>query len=1230
MDLTPENIQADAEKQIDLEVELVRQNKRLTTLNAVAKITTGSLSPEQMCDSLLSILEEAISPLDAFFVSIYDQENHKVHELSNYDRVDGVLKPFPKYPEPQDLDGDVHEVIRQRRPSLILRQRLDEHTIGFRPFGNVKKRSASLIVCPMIVSDKIMGLISVQSYQFNAYGEKDTELLFDIAQQFGPALQATFLRYEVERQQNQEHLFAQHLATLVEITNELTMIRSVDSLCRRSVEVAREKLGFDRLGIWFFEDDYTYQRGCFGVDETGEVRDERNFRFPIFKGSMSDRIIHGGKLDMETDVDLLDHHATKVGLGQRCGSVISDGTKVIGFISADNLLTQCPITTRQMEILQIFASSIGSLCSLKRTEEQLRLSHSEMGKRIEERTKKLVRTNEELRREITERKITEEKLRESEARYRSLQANIPIGIYRTDKEGRILAANPSMILLFGYESEEQFSGISVIDLYRYPEQRINVLKRFLANSRGVAFELNMKRRDGSFFWVAITAMATTNEDGEVLYIDGTMQNVTVRHEMEQALREQTARNEWILQSSMDGFLIAGIEGDIQEVNQAFSDIMGYQEEELLAMNISELEATRMGWSFARRIQRVKETGAGQFEATLRKKSGETVQLEISANFAQLGSQEFIFSFIRDISQRKKAEEEIRHRLALEEAIATASTQFLTVKHVDLENVLGIIGHSLNVQGTYLVLLKKGTIRVSDCIEWTDGNRETFADRLRGKNFSDKAWSANIIHNSQIMRIPDVESMPKDAKAEQNLLKAFRIKSLLAVPVRSLSGELSAYVTVNDLQRPREWSDGDIQALRVVGEMVSRYLERRRADEALGESEEKYRLLVENVNDAILISQNDRFVFFNKRFNELLGYEDEELQGIDYRRIYTPSAVERLWNRRIKRDRGEPVPERYETVFRKKDGDEIDVETSVSIIEYKGELATFGVARDITERKQAEKKIRKHQQDLEQLTEELATARDNALAASRAKSAFLANMSHELRTPLNAIIGFCRIVMRKTQGIIPEKQVENLHRVLLSANHLLALINDILDLSKIEAKRMMVYPEVFALRGLVQESISTVHHILEENGNEVVMKCSDALPLIRSDRTKLRQIILNLLSNAAKFTKDGHIEVKVKCISQDTEGKALDEEEEIVIEVQDNGIGLTKDQIKSIFVEFWQADDSPTREYGGTGLGLAVSQRLAHLLGGRISAVSTESVGSTFTLHLPILIPPESEQMPVEQ
>jgi signal transduction histidine kinase len=245
--------------------------------------------------------------------------------------------------------------------------------------------------------------------------------------------------------------------------------------------------------------------------------------------------------------------------------------------------------------------------------------------------------------------------------------------------------------------------------------------------------------------------------------------------------------------------------------------------------------------------------------------------------------------------------------------------------------------------------------------------------------------------------------------------------------------------------------------------------------------------------------------------------------------------------------------------------------------------------------------------------DLQMARDQAMQATEAKSQFLASMSHELRTPMNAIIGFTRLVMRRSKDVLPAQQYGNLEKILASANHLLALLNDVLDLSKIEAGRMAVLIERFEVAALLGQVQAVVQPLIAKNGNTLVVECALDLGAMTSDPTKLRQNLLNLLSNAAKFTRQGRVTLAARRLVRD--GDAW-----LEFSVSDTGIGMTTEQLGKLFEAFSQAEASTARDYGGTGLGLAITRRYCRMLGGDVTVESTPGAGSTFTMTLPALAP----------
>jgi PAS domain S-box-containing protein len=392
--------------------------------------------------------------------------------------------------------------------------------------------------------------------------------------------------------------------------------------------------------------------------------------------------------------------------------------------------------------------------------------------------------------------------------------------------------------------------------------------------------------------------------------------------------------------------------------------------------------------------------------------------------------------------------------------------------------------------------------------------------------------------------------------------------------------------------PNAFSPTDIRLLSTITNSMSVALENARLFEEVERQKQYFEALVQNSPVAIVVIDDaGKVSSWNPSAERLFGYTQQEAVGTLMNELVASPADLRLESERFVQlgqsfDPGAPSGGIFHafTQRARKDGSLVDVEVLTVPIVVQGErVGVYAIYHDITE---------------------LQLARQAALDASQAKSTFLANMSHELRTPLNAITGFTRIVRRKGEGILPERQIENLDKVLISADHLLNLINTILDIAKIEAGRMDVYTNSFSLPALVDLVIDTSQPLLRP-GVQLLPDLQPGLDTITSDPEKIKQILINLVSNAAKFTHQGQITI---C------GRAA--RDFIQICVEDTGIGIPPAALERIFEEFQQADSSTTRQYGGTGLGLSISKHLARLLGGDLTVASQEGVGSTFTLTIP--------------
>ncbi|GAB6166960.1 hypothetical protein JCM19992_29600 [Thermostilla marina] len=375
----------------------------------------------------------------------------------------------------------------------------------------------------------------------------------------------------------------------------------------------------------------------------------------------------------------------------------------------------------------------------------------------------------------------------------------------------------------------------------------------------------------------------------------------------------------------------------------------------------------------------------------------------------------------------------------------------------------------------------------------------------------------------------------------------------------------------------------------------------------------FRCFAETSVDAIVVADdNGRIVFWNRGAEELFGWRSEDVLGKDPHAILAPPEMRDtacqafaafFWH-----GEGPLIGSIRELTARTKNGQEIPVEVSISRVPRGERFQAVAIIRDISHRKLEEFAVQNHIAALEELQWALTDARDAAVAAAEAKSAVLANVAHELRTPLAAMIGYADQLFETEEVEAARRLARSIRR---NGEHLLQLLNDLLDVAKADAGKIRIEMGDCVVCDLIGDVAATFAKKASEKG--IDLKCRFETPVperIVSDVLRVRQILFNLVSNAVKFTPKGSVTISTRCVHGDADGSAL------LFDVIDTGIGIEPDALERIFDPFQQADNKTAVRYGGTGLGLAVSRRLAELLGGELSAWSEPGKGSTFRLRLP--------------
>jgi len=376
-----------------------------------------------------------------------------------------------------------------------------------------------------------------------------------------------------------------------------------------------------------------------------------------------------------------------------------------------------------------------------------------------------------------------------------------------------------------------------------------------------------------------------------------------------------------------------------------------------------------------------------------------------------------------------------------------------------------------------------------------------------------------------------------------------------------TGEPGGYewVSINPQTKPIWFStiigpvkrDGTVIALTLISLDITEKVE---AEKAMKESEEKFRGVIEQSNDGIYVLQHDRFVFINPRFTEITGYVLDEIsqQGFDFRKLVAEEGLKVLEERETKRKKGEKLQNRYIFKARRKDGQERDLEASVTTVEWGGELATLGVIHDVTNRIQ--------------IRTQLERALEKAQEGERVKSLFLANMSHEIRTPLNAILGFTELIENSTRDMVGPEEKEFFNTIQRSGERLMRTVHEILDISQIEAGSYHLKREKIDLVNLVSDLVDVQQPMAEKKNLKLTYVSDLTSACIHADQHGVTQAINNIINNAVKYTEKGHIKITLK-----------EKPGYWVLSIQDTGIGISKEYLDHMFDVFTQESEGYTKK-----------------------------------------------------
>lgn len=756
--------------------------------------------------------------------------------------------------------------------------------------------------------------------------------------------------------------------------------------------------------------------------------------------------------------------------------------------------------------------------------------------------------------DITEQKNLEAERTESVARYEQLAVQSRSYAWEVDKNGLYVYVGDSVEKVLGYRPDELIGKVHFYDLHPENDREDFKNAAFEVFNRKDPFkdlENDCLTKDGRKIWVSTNGLPLIDSDGSLRGYAGTDTDITERKESE----EQVSMLAEIIDISPSGISIHYPDGEIAYVNDSFSSMHGRTKESLISSRLYDLIELEDKSIIDKRLKILKEKGEALFEATHYKSDGSTFPLDVYVKQIQWRGKPALLSVIVDISERKEYNRKIEE------------------KNQRLLNI---------VEGT-----RAGTW------EWNVQTGET--------RFNER-WANIVGYSLEELEPISIKTWEKLAHPED------LIKSGEALQ-KHFAGESDYYEFESRMKhKDGRWiwviDRGKVVSRTETGEplmMFGTHMDisgRKESEEELAASKERFSKMGDSALDAvILINEKGVTEYWNPGAEQMLGFKSEEMIGKKVHDFIMPKKYfERFrkgWKNYLVTGDGPLLGIINEFWALKKDGSEIPVELSLAKMNIHGKNWTSAFIRDISRRKMAEKQLIK--------------AKEQAESANRAKSEFLANMSHEIRTPLNSILGFSEVMLGTVDNGTDRKYLKTIHG---SGKTLLNLINEILDLSKIESGKLDVRSEFVDLRSLIDEIGRIFSQIVLEKGLNFVIDIDPNFPrTVSVDEIRIRQILLNLIGNAIKFTSVGFVKVELKIIEQ--KSSSVD----YAISISDSGIGITDSVLDNIFDSFVQRSGHDSKKYGGTGLGLTISKKLAELMNGRIKVESELDVGSKFTVEL---------------
>ncbi len=815
-----------------------------------------------------------------------------------------------------------------------------------------------------------------------------------------------------------------------------------------------------------------------------------------------------------------------------------------------------------------------------------------------------------LTQDITQQKQAEQKLQqlnqELEARVQQRTADLEAEIAERTRLLNILEASLNEIYIFDAETLkfqyanqgalrnlgytlEQLQQITAINLKPQltPEQFQKLIDPLLNHQQNkTVFRAAYQRANKTFYPVEVHFQLIEHQQ-ERLFLAVAL-DITERQQTEDRLQLV----EFALDNAQESVVIVDQSGQIVYVNKTACESLGYSSTKLSNLKIWQIDQSlNAPPQWEEFCQRLKHQKSLLLESTHHTQTGEAIPVEITLTKLNFHGIPYFCEIARDIRERKQAEAALQKRDNYLTALVEVQRQLLcATSQSDLYKlVLSILGQAANASQVYVFEHYYDEFQrpyLYYMSHWSAPDATSRLNRSVLQQLYDtpcfSPWVEQLAQGEAIC-----ENLSDMTPEQRQIIEPVGIFTVLLFPL-IVKGEFFGLIGFDNDEDDRQWDEAEISLLAAAVSAIALATERQLAQEQL----KRQLTAIEAASEGIAItSPMGDYLYLNKAHLELFGYtEANELLNRNWKTFYHPEEGDRI-DREIISKLMEKGYSRGEALATRKDGSTFLQEFSLTLTN-SGEFVC--VCRDITERKRAEVELRRTNAQLER--------------ATRLKDEFMANMSHELRTPLYSILGLSEVLQQEVYGGLNTEQLRSLSTIEQSGQHLLELINDILDLSKIESGKMELQLRCVNLTELCQSSLSFVKPQADQKNLQLQFIATSVPVIINIDELRIRQVLINLLSNAVKFTPDGnHILLQIETEPQNNC---------VHLSVTDTGIGIAFEDQSRLFEPFVQIDSSLSRRYSGTGLGLALVRQITHLHGGTVSLDSEVGRGSTFTVSLP--------------